>query len=115
MPPESNYDVGYGKPPEHTRFKKGQSGNPRGRPKRNKNFATVFAEILNETVTITENGRRRKISKREALAKQVINRAVQGDPRAIQMLFRLMSQLDRQQELDPPPQIVLRSGADARP
>ena len=49
------------------------------------------------------------------LAKQVINRAVQGDPKAIQMFLRLMSQLDRQQELNPPPQIVLRSGADARP
>ena len=62
---ESDYKVGYKKPPLHTRFKKGQSGNPRGRPKGSKNFSTLLAEALNEPVIVAEDGKRRRISKRE--------------------------------------------------
>lgn len=51
--PEDN-DVGYKKPPKHNRFKKGQSGNPKGRPKDRKSFATRFFAILNEPVTLRE-------------------------------------------------------------
>ena len=60
-----DYKVGYKKPPLHTRFKKGQSGNPRGRPRGAKNFSSVLNDALNQPVFVTENGRRRKISKRE--------------------------------------------------
>ena len=75
MPAEkqSDYEVGYGKPPQHTRFKSGQSGNPRGRPSGSKNLKTLLSEALNEPVTITENGRRRKITKREAIVRQVVD------------------------------------------
>jgi hypothetical protein len=115
MPPEREYEVGYGKPPEHTRFQKGQSGNPRGRPKKcSKNFATAFSETLNETVSITENGRRRKITKLEALAKQVINGAVKGEPNATQTLLRLMGYIDRQRKMNPQQPIIRRFGADAK-
>jgi hypothetical protein len=55
------------KPPKHTQFKKGQSGNPRGHPRGAKNLATVLGEVLDEKVTITENGRRRTITKAEAM------------------------------------------------
>ena len=66
MPREKrrDYEVGYRNPPHHTQFKKGQSGNPRGRPCGSKNLKTLVNEVLNELVTITENGRRRKITKR---------------------------------------------------
>ena len=47
------YEVGYGKPPRHTRFIKGQSGNPRGRPTGAKNLKTLLSEALNETVIVT--------------------------------------------------------------
>ena len=60
-----DYKVGYKKPPLHSRFKKGQSGNPRGRPRGAKNFSSVLNDALNQPVFVTENGRRRKISKRE--------------------------------------------------
>ena len=82
-----DYEVGYGKPPRETRFKQGQSGNVRGRPRGSKNFATVMLKELSEGLTISENGRQRKITKREALIKQVINKAVAGNPRLIQILF----------------------------
>jgi hypothetical protein len=56
---EHGFEAGYGKPPRHTRFKKGQSGNPRGRPKGSKNLTTLLTEALNEPVIVAENGGRR--------------------------------------------------------
>jgi hypothetical protein len=69
MPPdnERDYEVGYGKPPRHTRFKPGRSGNPRGRPSGSKNLSTLLNEALNEPVIVAENGGQRKISKRRAI------------------------------------------------
>jgi uncharacterized protein DUF5681 len=82
-----DYEVGYGKPPRETRFTQGQSGNIQGRPRGSKNLATVMLKELSERLSISENGRQRKITKREALIKQVINKAVAGNPRIIQILF----------------------------
>lgn len=90
-PVPAHYDVGYGKPPAHTRFKKGQSGNPQGRPKGKLNLVTVLNRALNEKVTVVENGKRRSITKLEAAFKQLVNKAVQGDPRAIQQVLSLGS------------------------
>ena len=59
----NNYAVGYGKPPLHTRFKKGQSGNVHGRPKGSRNLAGVLERELNSPVTINENGQRKTITK----------------------------------------------------
>lgn len=77
MPSEADYQVGYGKPPRHTRFRKGQSGNPRGRPPGSKNLATIVGEALEQKVVVNDNGRRRKISKREAMITQLVNRSAQ--------------------------------------
>ena len=84
------YDVGYKKPPLATRFQKGVSGNPRGRPKGARNLSTVVAAALNEKVLITENGRKRRISKYEAAVKQLVNRAAGGEARATQLLLGLI-------------------------
>ena len=105
MPPdydeEPSYEVGYGKPPRHTRFRPGQSGNPRGRPKDAKNLSTLVHEALNEPVVVTENGRRRKVSKRRAIIKQLINRSAQGDLKAMQMLLSTMHEIERRNEAEP--------------
>ena len=63
MPPdnEADYEVGYGKPPRHTRFKTGQSGNLRGRPNGSHNLSTLLSEALNEPVVVAENGGRRSM------------------------------------------------------
>jgi len=79
----SGYTVGYRKPPKHTQFKKGQSGNPRGRPKGSRNLATDFAAELGERVTVREHGRSRKITKQRALVKALTDKAREGDVRAI--------------------------------
>jgi Family of unknown function (DUF5681) len=81
------YSVGKGKPPLHTRFQKGRSGNPRGRCKGSKNVATLLAQVLNERVTVTENGKRRTITKREAILKQLANKAASGDYRAMKLVI----------------------------
>ena len=70
---ESDYKVGPGKPPLHTRFKKGQSGNPGGRS--TKSLPALLADALNERVFVTIDGRRRKITKREAIVTQMVNKS----------------------------------------
>lgn len=84
-----DYAVGYGKPPRHTRFEKGRSGNLKGRPSGAKNLTTLFHEALNETVIVAENGGRRKISKRQAIVKQIVNKAAKGDWRSAKLLLEL--------------------------
>ncbi len=81
------FEVGYGKPPKHARFVKGKSGNPKGRGKGVRNFATEIQEELNTRVPITENGIRKTISKRKAVAKQLVNKAAAGDQKAIPVLL----------------------------
>jgi len=84
---DSDYQVGYGKPPQHTRFKKGESGNPTGRPKGSKNLTTLLEKELKQRVVVTENGRRRSITKQEAMVKHLVNKAVSGDRPLMQLLL----------------------------
>jgi hypothetical protein len=91
-----DYDVGYGKPPKTTRFQKGQSGNPKGRPKGSKNLSTLLEEELEQPVLITENGRRKKITKRRASMKQLVNRAASGEHRALQILINYLHDHEKQ-------------------
>ena len=84
-PPD--YPIGFGRPPRKSRFQPGQSGNPRGRPKSARNFATAFASELNDAVTVTEDGKRRRITKRQVIAKQLVNKAAAGDLRAIPLVL----------------------------
>lgn len=81
------YEVGYRKPPRHSRFRKGRSGNPKGRPRGSKNSATLLKQALGEHVIVTENGRRKTATKLEVIFKQLVNRAAQGDHRATQLLL----------------------------
>jgi len=93
-----DYEVGYGKPPRNTQFKKGQSGNPRGRPSGSKNLATLVSVALNEPVIVVENGGRRKITKREAIIKQLVNRSTKADWRAIKILLDIVREIENRVE-----------------
>lgn len=84
-----DYRVGYGRPPQHSRFQPGQSGNPKGRPKGSLNLATAINRALREKVQVVENGRRRTLTKLDAAIKGLVNRAVKGDARAMQQLLAL--------------------------
>lgn len=90
---DTPYEVGYGKPPAHGRFRPGQSGNPKGRPKARKNFKTELAEELDQKITIQENGVKRRITKRVALLKSQINKGIKGDTRATQLVMSLFLQM----------------------
>jgi hypothetical protein len=76
-------ETGYRKPPKHRQFAKGTSGNPKGRPKGSKNFATIFNEVGRQKVKVTDNGVTREITKFEASAMQLLNKASTGDMRAL--------------------------------
>jgi hypothetical protein len=86
--------IGYGRPPVATRFRKGISGNPRGRPKGARNIANVVAATLGERISITENGRRKRITKLDAAVKQLVNRAAGGDARSLQLLLGLVQAIE---------------------
>ena len=97
------YEVGYGKPPRHTRFRQGEaSANPRGRPR--KNMAALLVEGLNKKVVVTEDGRRRKITVREAVVKQLINQSATADLRATKMLLDMIKDAERQTAAAPAPE-----------
>ena len=95
---KSDYEVGYGKPPRHTRFAKGQSGNPRGRPPGTKSFTTLLDEALNERVLVAENGGRRKVSKRQAIVTQLVNRAATANLPALKILLDFVRDSESQIE-----------------
>ena len=97
--PASAKPLGYGMPPEATRFKKGVSGNPRGRPRGSLNVATVFTKTLRERVVINEHGRRKTVTKLEAALKQLINKAAPGDLRALRQLVELARDAEAKQNL----------------
>ena len=82
--------VGYCNPPEDSRFKRGQSGNPKGRPKGTVNLATVLERTLRERVVINENGQRKTVTKLEAALKQLTNKAASGEMKALQLLAALV-------------------------
>jgi hypothetical protein len=105
----SNGSVGYGRPPRHTRFTKGQSGNPKGRVKNSKNLATVLMNSAHEAVTVNEGGRRRTITKLEAMSKQLVNRAASGDPRATQLLMQMLQMFEERSERTTPEAVIEES------
>src|SRR5260370_3182332 len=90
---KGDYEVGYGRPPKATRFKPGQSGYPKGRPRQSKNGKTLLQQELNEVVFVNEGGRHRRMSKRQAYFKTMANRALK-DPRYAALLMKTMEQYD---------------------
>lgn len=101
MNERGSFGVGYCRPPKHSQFRKGASGNPRGRPKGALNLATVLARKLREKVVVEENGKRMTVTKIEAAIGQATNKAVAGDLRALQFLATLVRSVE---EPGPPPE-----------
>jgi hypothetical protein len=94
------YEVGYGKPPQNTRFKPGQSGNPRGKPNGARNLSTIVDNAIKERVVVNENGKRKAISKLEIAVKQLVNKAVIGDQKALTQLLSLVQIIEGRAEAD---------------
>lgn len=98
--PKKDYEVGYKKPPKHTQFKPGQSGNPKGRPHGAKNLSTELLEELQERVKVTESGKQKTISKQRAMLKALMAKAVQGDSRAANTLLNMLLRLVPREAMD---------------
>jgi hypothetical protein len=93
------YEVGYGKPPKNNRFKPGQSGNSKGRPKGTRNLKTDLAEELQERISLKEGGKTKQVSKQRALVKSLMAKALQGDARAAALLLAMVTKLLDQAEV----------------
>jgi len=92
--------VGYGRPPATTRFKKGQSGNPKGRPKGRKSVGKIFSDALHRTIEVREGERIRTMPKIEAVIEVNLNKALKGDHRSF---AKLMDVADKLGIVEPPP------------
>ena len=102
------YEVGNKKPPKHTQFKPGHSGNPKGRPKGSQNLATLVEKELRKPVTVTSKGKPVKMPKKRVIAIQLVDSAAKGDLKAAQYVALLEAQSSASVTQSP-------SGSDPRP
>jgi hypothetical protein len=107
---EGEYKVGYKSPPKHSQFKKGQVANPKGRPRGAKSLATLVDEALSAELKVTIGGRSVKMSKREAMVRQHVEKAMRGDLKTFAALVKLdpKARLEADQQGEAPAQL----GAD---
>ena len=87
---EKPYRVGYGRPPEKTRFKPNQSGNPKGRPRRIPTLHAVVSKVLGERIKVREGERVVQMSNLDALVRSAVRRFLNGDPRSLRTLNDMM-------------------------
>ena len=98
---------GRGNPPKHRQFRKGTSGNPKGRPKGSKNLSTVIMEAARDEVSATINGKTRKISKLQATAMQLATKASAGDQAAINRFLDWVDEIEMRAAAARPAQFPL--------
>ena len=84
-----SYEVGYGRPPKHSQYPKGHSGNPKGKRKGVRNFKTDVKATLKEPVSVKRDGKIRKVSTQEAMLLRLREKVLNGDQRAIDRLLEL--------------------------
>lgn len=90
MSDEAEYEVGYKKPPKRSQFKPGESGNRKGRPKRETNVGSAIVRELAVKISVRENNVTKKLTKAQAMAKNVVQKAMSGDMKAVSQLVKLM-------------------------
>ncbi len=88
-----DYEVGYGKPPRHGRFRAGRSGNPAGRPKGPQTLPADLRAELQETVTLGDGEMERTLSKQRAILRSLTDKAIAGDAKAAAMVLELVQRL----------------------
>ena len=91
--PGDPYEVGFGKPPKHTRFKKGRSGNPKGRPRKKPDLYNELTKVLREKVTRTVDGQTEKITVQQALLLGLRDQALLGEIWAGKLLQKVVAAL----------------------
>ena len=94
------YEIGYRRPPLGGRFKQGASGNPRGRPKGSSNFLTLLEHELGQSVVVNENGKKKKVTRMQAMVKRMVAGALQGDQKALLTLVEILRRTGRFEQPD---------------
>lgn len=88
------HSIGYRRPPVTRQFKKGSSGNPKGRPKGSRNFVTLLQSELGQKIVVSENGKKKSMTRLEALVKRLVAGALQGDPKQLLSLVEILRKSD---------------------
>jgi hypothetical protein len=96
----ADYEVGYKKPPKHTRFQPGVSGNPKGKPRKNTTLQEEVKTILSTRVPVTMGGKKIYVTKRQLLLEQIINGAINKDARMMRLAIPLLSLADDAPEFE---------------
>jgi hypothetical protein len=99
------YMVGFGKPPKDYQYKKGKSGNSKGRPKGSRNIAVLFRKGMDDKVVVTEKGKQKKITVREAIVQRALIEAMKGKDKAIERIMKIYARQFRAEE-DLPGQVA---------
>jgi hypothetical protein len=102
MATKRHYDIGYGKPPRNTQWKKGQSGNPKGRPRRDRNVAALVAAILDQRIVVRAGKTTKRRTRLEHLVHRLFEQALEGDPRLMKMALDEARKNEERSETDAP-------------
>jgi hypothetical protein len=86
----TDYAVGYRRPPTASQFRPGKSGNPKGRPKGSRPVGAVLRDVIRQTITVTENGKTRRIPVLEVMFRRLAHDAMRSDPKALKLLLSLV-------------------------
>ena len=95
----TTFAIGKGRPPKATRWKPGQSGNPKGRPKGSRNLVTIIGDILSDKIAVEKGGKKIRITIREAIAMRLTQSAMKGDIKSIDYLLKYEPEIERRGNL----------------
>lgn len=94
------YEIGYRRPPPSGQFKKGKSGNPKGRPKGSSNFLTLLVRELGQSIVVNENGKKKTITRMQATVKRLVAGALAGEQKALLTLVEILRRTGQFEEND---------------
>ncbi|HCI52650.1 MAG TPA: hypothetical protein DE312_04935 [Gallionella sp.] len=95
-----NYEIGYRRPPKSGQFKQGQSGNPKGRPKGSANFLTLLEQELAQAITVNENGKKKTITRLQAMVKRLVAEALQGNHKTMMTMVEILRRNGKFEDTD---------------
>ena len=107
----AEYEVGHAKPPAKYRFRKGQSGNPAGRPKSSSaaitpaNLRAAFFKAANQRISITVGGKLQRMSRGEAVVHRLVAEALKGNHKSLELYLDYMAALERADDKEPKPPV----------